>query len=181
MGLSPGYNLVEELQVNVSVLERSALDVERSIWLKVKEVEWLACEPHTKRFLLVWALPKKEGVGRVGWGDQIDQRFLLPKPKKHGKPNLRFCNTSPSSPKHIFQSPHYRTCQCWQDIHLAENMRHYGESSLPENIQREQGVRGKGGKYSNLFVAIPLVSLSPRLNSTHPWTLVTPVLRFSRS
>ena len=46
MGLALRYNLVEELQVNVRVVERSALDVERLIWLKVKEAEWLACGPH---------------------------------------------------------------------------------------------------------------------------------------
>ena len=34
MGLSFGYNLVEEWQVNVRVAERYTLDVERSIWLK---------------------------------------------------------------------------------------------------------------------------------------------------
>ena len=36
MGLSFGYNLVEELQVNIHVAarERHTLDVERSIWLK---------------------------------------------------------------------------------------------------------------------------------------------------
>ena len=125
----------------------------------------------------------KEGRWVLCWvGVQIDQRLLLPRSKKHGKPNLRSCNTSPSSPKDIFQSPHYRTCQCWQDIHHAENMRHYGESSrLPENVRQAQGVQGGDSKHSNLFVAIPLVSLPPRLNLTHPWTLVTPVLRFSRS
>ena len=48
MGLSLGYNSLEELQVNVRVVEQSALDVERSLWLKVKKVAWLACAPHTK-------------------------------------------------------------------------------------------------------------------------------------
>ena len=105
-----------------------------------------------------FGLPKKAGVGLCE--DQIDQRLLFHKAKEHGKSNLRFCNTQSSNPKDCFQSSHYRTCKCWQDIHFAENMRHYGESSrLPENVRRFQGLPPKSGKDSNLFVAMPLVLL----------------------
>ena len=80
-----------------------------------------------------FGLPKKEGVGLCE--DQINQRLLLYKAKEHGEPNLRFCNTPPSSPKDFFQSPHYWTCKCWKVIHIAESLRYYGESShLPENV-----------------------------------------------
>ena len=77
----------------------------------------------------------KEGRCGLCWvGDQIDQRLLPPNPKKHGKGIFYSCTTSPSN---VFQSPHYWTCKCRQDIHLATNMRHYGESCrLPENLRR---------------------------------------------
>ena len=48
MGLSLGYSLAKVLQVTVRVLGRSALDVKRSIWLKVEVAEWLACTSRTK-------------------------------------------------------------------------------------------------------------------------------------
>lgn len=62
---------------------------------------------------------------RIGW-DQIDQRLLLP--SKHGKPTVKAAHQVPS--------PHYRACKRWKDLHLAESLRHYGQSIYsPENGQ----------------------------------------------
>ena len=49
-------------------------------------------------------IAKKEGVGvcEDQTTNDIDQRLLLLTAKKHGKPNLRFCNTPPSNPKYFF-------------------------------------------------------------------------------
>ena len=159
--------------MSVRVVEWSELYVERSIWMKVKEVERLGGTLHAERFLLVLSLTKERRFWLCLVGDEIDQRLLLPKPKKHGKQKLRTCNTSPSNLRDlcslntlpsnrgdIFQSPHNRACKCWQDIHLAENMRHYGEHShLLQNVQQRHGVRPRDSKHSNLFVASPLASL----------------------
>ena len=142
----------------------------------------LACVCATHQIISSRLSLTKEGRCGLFWCDQIDSRLLLAKPKKHGKPKLRSRSTPPSNPKDIFQSPHYRTCKCWKDIHLAENMRHYGESRhLPDNVLREQ-VRAREGKHPKLFVAMPLVSLPPKaqldpsMNVSHTRTSLQPFL-----
>ena len=72
-------------KVSVRVVEWSELYVERSIWMKVKEVERLGGTLHAERFLLVLSLTKERRFWLCLVGGEIDQRLLLPKPKKHGK------------------------------------------------------------------------------------------------
>jgi hypothetical protein len=97
---------------------------------------------------------------------------------KHGKQKFQSCNIPPPTTQNQVPGTHYRTCKLWQDIHLAESVRHYGQ---PRNLS-SHGPPQRAGTQSNISIIILVwshyhqVQLDPSMDVGDNRTLLWPSL-----